>query len=121
MRDYVKSKTVSIYEIINKSFVFVSVFLFTHKISFTSNVRMKFQSRLLTNLCIKRLGFYDFKIQIQLTSMHSSLLFLSIKMLVFIAAEQSYLKHAKFASFDSWAALNQKQFNTDQAKEQKYF
>jgi hypothetical protein len=52
--------------------------------------------------------------------MHLSFLFLA-SMVVYIAAEPSYLKHAKFAAFDSWAVQNQKQFNTDQAKDKRYF
>jgi hypothetical protein len=43
-----------------------------------------------------------------------------ITLVVFIATEPTFTKHAKFASFASWAANNQKEFNTDQTKEQRY-
>jgi hypothetical protein len=37
-------------------------------------------------------------------------------LVVLLAAELTFTKHAKFASFDSWAANNQKRINTDQTQ-----
>jgi len=41
-------------------------------------------------------------------------------MVVFAASELAFTKNAKFASFSTWAANNQKEFASNQAKEQRF-
>lgn len=41
-------------------------------------------------------------------------------MVAFVASDLAFNKNAKFASFATWAANNQKEFDTNQAKEQRF-